>query len=245
MKIFQKYALEINNPDKYADSRIVFANFDNTLIKDEVTILVWFKPKYIHYGENQYLVSLVNRFAIGYIAGDGRKIFRFIWAPRTDDPDYYEGGGDYVYDWQENIWQHWAATLRGGRYKGFVNGTKMFDRMDDPITFKSYHDRLVIGGLSSYGCINGTIGEVRIYDRALSDAEIQYLYNGGHIEDGLVFWLYPDEESVTLDSDGETVLSITEKVNGYIGTAYNGVKLVNGKDVDSSSGKRVLLVKKV
>jgi len=38
-------------------------------------------------------------------------------------------------------------------------------------------------------------------------------------------------------------LSVTEKINGYVGTAYNGVKLVDGKDIELN--KNFIIVKKV
>lgn len=149
-------------------------------------------------------------------------------------------------------WHHVVAVWDGGqrRYTFYIDGmldntcSVSFNIIDIGVAYG-----ITLGAADRYGRepLSGKMGDIRIYNRPLTEEEIQYLYKGGHIVDGLVFWLYPDEESVTLDSDGQTVLSITEKVNGYVGTAYNGVKLVDGKDIDiaKSLGKKFLIVRKV
>jgi PKD repeat protein len=72
-----------------------------------------------------------------------------------------------------NTWSHLAATYDGATLRLYVNGTQVDSRAQTG-TIQSSTSALSIGGDSLYGqYFAGRIDEVRIYNRALSAAEIQ------------------------------------------------------------------------
>ncbi len=84
-----------------------------------------------------------------------------------------------------NQWQHIAATFNQGQAKIYINGqldnTKAMSVssiMNDaqPITFGGYWQYC---GPAFVSTLNGLLDDVRIYNRALSDGEVQQLYQAG------------------------------------------------------------------
>ncbi|HZR63506.1 MAG TPA: LamG-like jellyroll fold domain-containing protein [Terriglobales bacterium] len=72
-----------------------------------------------------------------------------------------------------NTWTHLAATYDGATVRLYVNGTQVSSKSQAG-NLASSTNPLQIGGDSLYGqYFNGTIDEVRIYSRALSQVEIQ------------------------------------------------------------------------
>ena len=72
-----------------------------------------------------------------------------------------------------NTWSHLAATYDGATMRLYVNGTQVASRAQTGID-SDLHGALTIGGDSLYGqYFAGLIDEVRIYNRALTVAEIQ------------------------------------------------------------------------
>jgi len=76
----------------------------------------------------------------------------------------------------QNEWSHIAATWNGTNGCNYVNGKGGCSKQDYP--FYNSNNKLVIGyGLNNPGdAFNGTIDEVKIWNRALSAEEIQTLY---------------------------------------------------------------------
>ena len=72
-----------------------------------------------------------------------------------------------------NTWAHLAATYDGATMRLYVNGVQVASRAQTG-TIVTSTDPLQIGGDSIYGqYFTGRIDEVRIYNRALSAAQIQ------------------------------------------------------------------------
>ncbi|HEY7377318.1 MAG TPA: LamG-like jellyroll fold domain-containing protein, partial [Steroidobacteraceae bacterium] len=72
-----------------------------------------------------------------------------------------------------NTWTHLALTFNGSIYRFYVNGTQIGTKSRTG-TMPSNSNSTSIGGDSAYGdYFQGRIDDVRIYNRALSDAEIQ------------------------------------------------------------------------
>ena len=252
MKIFQKYALDF---DAEQTQYIVFpksSGVNDTLksTEDGFTFSIWFKGK----ADN----NNGNFFSFGYwyatrfrFSSAGYKRVQLGYGSLVEANYLFESFTSGVV-YNDGNWHHWVVTYDGHSrvLYSYVDGNV---DMNARTTILSKHEiwsdlDKIVGAYSSNGLepINAIIGEIRIYNRPLTEEEIQYLYNGGHIEDGLVFWLYPNEEDVVLDDDEQTVLQVTERINGYVGTAYNGVKLVDGKDIDQlQKTKKVLVVKRV
>ena len=79
-----------------------------------------------------------------------------------------------------NKWFHVAITWNGSAYCAYLNGTKKWCTNGDGLKFTNDH---VTIGSSSWGMeensFNGIVDDVRIYNRALSDSEIEELYEEG------------------------------------------------------------------
>jgi hypothetical protein len=102
--------------------------------------------------------------------------------------------------------------------KGYLNGTLKYSATvpsnektvlewnPDTATYPYMYRRLTIGANVRLGeFVNEVVGEVRIYNRTLSDAEIKTLYNypDASITQGLVLWFKADPNYVKdIDNDG-------------------------------------------
>jgi len=94
--------------------------------------------------------------------------------------------GTYTYCRSQNpvgvgTWTHWVAVRQGSNIRLYRNGVEdvpytggTCTSISNPV---SSTRSLTIGKGNTWGSVNGTIDEVRIYNRALSDAEIQAIYN--------------------------------------------------------------------
>ena len=72
-----------------------------------------------------------------------------------------------------NAWTHVALTYDGATLRLFVNGTQVATRATTG-TIQTTDNPLWIGGNSPYGeYFHGLIDEVRVYNRALTQADIQ------------------------------------------------------------------------
>jgi hypothetical protein len=131
--------------------------------------------------------------SINLSAGSGRKDLAYgVSYPRPAIIFNREGDGKigiYVtvngvnYDdvktvrnsWSANTWYHIIFSFDGSTFKIYMNGV-LENSIFHPGTMRSITG-WDIGGRPGAVSFPGLIGEVRIYNRALSDAEIQALYN--------------------------------------------------------------------
>jgi hypothetical protein len=109
-----------------------------------------------------------------------------------------------------NTWYFIAAVRHASTQTGeiYING--ILDNSDTHVTWDNNITNSIslgIGGTYPNGYLDGLIDEVYIYNRALSQAEIQHNMNNPHdpVKDGLVLWLKFDENegSVAADSSGK------------------------------------------
>ena len=127
-----------------------------------------------------------------------------------------------------NEWHHIVGTADGSTLKLYVDGVL---RGSTAITVNppSNNDPLTIGSFfSSQRSFNGTIDEVRIWNRALSASEISNLYNGTYVNrTGLVLEMNMNEEQelTTYDSSGYdnhgTLINGTSWNYSYLPLKYN------------------------
>ncbi|GEM_PF-1791129 len=74
-------------------------------------------------------------------------------------------------------WVHLVGTFKNGQFRMYKNGELIIDKTPTSTGIKSYADcRIRIGVETAGDAFNGTIDEVRIYNRALSREEIINLY---------------------------------------------------------------------
>jgi len=153
------------------------------------------------------------------------------WALYTNDTNDLRFGAGFNGSWSSyevfpnlttDVWHHLVITYDGSYIRAYKNGIA-----DTPIsrsgTLSTNSSNLLIGG--GDGFLSGSIDEVRIYHRVLSQSEIKYNYNGGsgryepyNYED-LVGWWHFDEGS------GTTAYDETGVNNGSI----SGATWVTGK----------------
>ena len=152
-------------------------------------------------------------------------------------------GHRYFYDMtstlEKEVWYHVAATQKSGSTKLYVNGIQVAETNNvadlkapyphsdsSGSTFQSVPASFSIGSWTDWwgypGCIfNGSIDDVRFYNRSLDGIEIKELYDefaAVDIEDGLVGHY---------KLDGNVQDSST---NGYDGVAYNATPVDAGVD---------------
>ncbi|MFC1756390.1 LamG domain-containing protein [Patescibacteria group bacterium] len=147
----------------------------------------------------------------------------------------------------DGVWTHLSYTFDSGHTEAYINGEVVGTRDCGVIlTIPSYSNNWLIG--SGPGKFDGLIDEARLYSRALSQAEIDELYNQGQakinasqetkLTDGLVGnWTFDGNHmdwgsaSEVLDqgsggNDGDVVsLSTSDAVIGKVGQAldFDGV----------------------
>jgi hypothetical protein len=85
----------------------------------------------------------------------------------------------YLIDHRDNNWHHWVGTFDGRYLKIYVDGIlrNTADTGGTTIRVTSGQSLHIMHGWSGY--LNGTIDEVLIYNRALSEEEIRFLYQEG------------------------------------------------------------------
>ncbi len=106
-------------------------------------------------------------------------------------------------DWETGVWYHIAATWDGTTdadgLKMYVDGVPDASHTASQGTIKTNNYALQIGGKNSS---DGTIDDVRVYDRALSAEEIEELYNQG-AGDLVAHWKFDEGSgSTAYDSAG-------------------------------------------
>lgn len=137
---------------------------------------------------------------------------------------------------QNNNWYHVLITSNGDEKKIYINGTNV---ATSNLTISDATIGKIAFGYTSTDCFNGTIDEVRLYNRVLNSNEIEYLYANPdgiytNLEDGLILHLPFSEgygNSTTNDestnSNDGTLNNIDDNnwTNGACGTAleFNGV----------------------
>ncbi|MCK4447098.1 MAG: DUF1565 domain-containing protein, partial [Candidatus Marinimicrobia bacterium] len=135
-------------------------------ITNQITLGAWIKPVDVGFG-----ILIGKRYEIYYL--------RFY----NNSLNFYLSGCDHMISYSSsnfdiNKWYFITATYDGDNMKLYVDGVNVISEVETDKILTG-DDPLVIGG-SIQGCyFNGTIDEVNIYNRALTQSEIDSLYNIG------------------------------------------------------------------
>lgn len=195
-------ALEFDGENDY----IVVPDSQSLNITDGITIATWIYPRNI--SSSGYLVSKDRDCCDspglgGYslLVTSGNEISGCIWRNSTQTRFCATGYDDL----QIYAWQHLVMRFNGTHVAVFSNGSSMGVSTTISDTIQKSIKDLTIGLLSynypTYYKFNGTIDDVRIYDRALNDTEIQQLYQGTDVRTGLVGYWGLDEGTGTEAKD--------------------------------------------
>ncbi len=176
------------------DGIVLEANIPNLPIGGGArTIALWMR----HTGPNYSAL-----FSYGQ-SGNGQLFSMFING--QDRLQFFGGGAGYDYIYYDpilttNTWYHVTITSFGGNIKLYVNGQYKDNYMRSLNTANSTF---------SLGVFRGDMDDLRIYDRVLSDAEIQCLATGA----------FPTFSSLPFYCSGSTIPDLpTVSINGYSGT---------------------------
>ncbi|MCD6155065.1 MAG: LamG domain-containing protein [Candidatus Verstraetearchaeota archaeon] len=161
-------ALEFDGVDDYVE----VPHSESLNITDEITFLAWINPAEESVNNNKNIIEknvagpifwTRNLAGYPYFGCVIDETFRSVAATTKLIPNQWQLIGGY-YDGTE------LAIIINGKISNTVSITGSLSTSDNPITIG------VDNTLTSGYFFNGTIDEVRIYNRALSAEEIQILY---------------------------------------------------------------------
>lgn len=164
------YSLTTNGTNSYVN---IPANA--TLRPSNVSVSVWVKWT----GDTDgAIVGMQNNGAgadgYGLVLSGGNIAF---WIYAVGNPDVIGNGGALTL----NAWNHVVGTFDGNAGKKiYVNGVMVQNRVTQYGSLTYQNNPLRFGHNAGAGYLSSQIGEVRIYNRVLSLAEVQALYNAGH-----------------------------------------------------------------
>ena len=145
------------------------------------TIAFWLNPSRLNYGTRQHIIQKSGAYEV-YIYENTKKI-----AARKENPTEIAYSDELP---STNQWYHIAVVYdhaTENKIKIYINGTLSGTPADMTSDISTSTNPLFLGvwqGEANF--LEGILDEVLIFNRALSEAEIQTLYNGGTVTDGLV-----------------------------------------------------------
>ena len=147
------------------DSYVLLPNTNALNLTTEMTLSAWVNPETLC-AENNPIIQKNNSYGLK-VFGNGQAI-GFIWSgfePHRSTTSF-----------TTNKWYHVAATYTNGVHRVYVNGVLENQATDWLTTIPSSTGPVYIGK-GDFGCnFTGAIDQVQIYQRALTSAEIQSLY---------------------------------------------------------------------
>jgi len=145
----------------------------SVLTPDYITIALWARANEVNNISDRYFVNKPTSYFFDFVR---------TYAARPHAYIYNEtGNGAYTFPIVEpERWIHFAVTYNGSNIRVFLNGTLVGNGLFKG-EIRHTPNNLMLG---AYGesptnsrSFNGTIDELRIYNRALSDGEVLSLYN--------------------------------------------------------------------
>jgi hypothetical protein len=139
------------------------------------TIELWFKTA-------TTLSASPNAALVQYGAPAMEQTFGLVTTATAPGKLYFNGGGDDLAGTttlQPNTWYHAAVTYDGTTVKLYLNGVLESSKATSALNTTLDANGLTIGLRPATSVWNGQIDEVDIYNRALSQAEIQAIYYAG------------------------------------------------------------------
>jgi hypothetical protein len=134
-----------------------------------------------------YLRKEPPAYSYGLVGSFGVSKYYLEYYPHEPAMWIRVGGTDYGISFYESIvgkWSHLVGVYTSGRFELWINGVRRALRTDvigdlEPIAQPINVGRNFSATAGFLGCPDGIIDEVRIYNRALSNEEIRFLYQEG------------------------------------------------------------------
>ncbi len=153
---------------------------------------------YLNFGASDFSISLwasyannaTNRFLIGKSNGQFEQdkwIVYHDYSPakysfHVNTPSANSTfSGQATWSFDSNNWHHVVITRSGSTYKTYINGV-LSGQSSGPASIASTTAALTMGMVEAAGYMHGKLDDVRIYNRALSLAEVQILTKDTEID---------------------------------------------------------------
>lgn len=163
----------VDSAFKFDGSNFVRVQNSSNLNPEEITVSAW--AKYDSLQDQQGAIVRKNQAYVLYADNSDRGMQYYNWNTNTRvNTNVKPTIGE---------WEHWVATNNGSRIKVYKDTTPVADVEDS--TNGSSNDNLGIGAQATEDDgaglfpMSGSVDDVRIYNRALDDKEIEKLYNIG------------------------------------------------------------------
>ena len=150
------------------DNYLNFGNNDSLNITEAISLIAWIYPRSLEKGR------IISKW--GYHSGYELDVvsdeIRFNLNQYVQATSSISG--------MENQWIFVSATWDGNIVKLYINNS-LVDSSDYAESLVTSPNNLLIGEMANFapiGYFNGILDDLRIYNRALSESEIQQLYNG-------------------------------------------------------------------
>lgn len=189
------YALSFDGDNDYVDFGDVL-DFEGT---SPFTLLAWINPKGLPETFGQIFCKLASPVAGWEFFYHSSEILGMMrWADNVNHSTCVSNTSLSL-----NTWHHVVTIYNGTQLSIYMNGTLDSSIIPDSFSIPNTTEILAIGQRSSFlnELFNGTFDDMQIYDRAISEAEISYIFNAGVGRyaplnmTGLVSWLKFDEGS--------------------------------------------------
>jgi hypothetical protein len=155
--------------------RLRVENFNLLNGKNQVTIAGWVKQNSL--SQSQYLLwaddNVLIEFGASYDSPQGPSNLRIRWNLNGDwrnshiVPDILE----------TNVWNHWVIVFDNGVTKIYKNSELFYTGSDSQTTFSTNGNIFDFGIRPTNQRLNGLIDEIAIWNRPLSQNEINNIYN--------------------------------------------------------------------
>ena len=149
------------------DDHVVIPDDDALDLTDNVTYMAWFSPNDVL--TSRRMISKNDSVFVIFDFGNSKESIDFLVKPDNANVE------SKTTDWKVGEWYHFAGTFDGKTLKVYINGKLEAEKPNNVPIAPSDLD-LWIGG-DDYGRptdhFPGKIDEVRIYEKALSEADIQ------------------------------------------------------------------------
>ena len=195
---------------------------DESLQVSDFTVNMWLNPSAFTETRRGIIqkTDYKHEFAIN-LHSDGA--VDFYWGDGTN----HVGGWDFLppSSIQFSNWQMLTLQREGSVCRGYVNGQLVKE--------KSFTISPAVGtgsltiGKTYAGYFKGVIDDVRVYNRALSDDEIEDLYGGYQVKSGLVGCWHFDEGSGDYVRDSSTSCKSNGVINGASWAPYSFSDFLN------------------
>jgi len=202
-------ALSFDGVDDYVD-----CGSDSSLNISNGTIIAWVKRT----ADAPEFFGIVSTDAAGLNDGDmvlgitsAQKLF-FMLCDGAAEYEIYSNEATTI-----NQWYFIAVTFGSGGMKMYVNNVEQDDTKTFTGGMKPVQNLLVGSRRTNRWYHNGTIDEVRIYNRTLSEEEISDLYNNY----GYTTPNYPNKVLVRKYTEPEPIAIVGEEVSGISTTIAN------------------------